>query len=130
VGESRADALADYPARVRAAGGEPYVVVSADVLIADSVEVARELALAEAWALAAAPTTGGFPALEPVDSDRPMTARQAAVVEDAVGRTVLGDEAAVGEELTRLPAMTGADELLVSTSTFDLGAGEAASRPA
>jgi luciferase family oxidoreductase group 1 len=116
------DALDDYRARARAAGGEPYVVVSTDVLIADSVEAARELAVAEAWALAAARTTGEFPALEPVDPDRPMTARQAAVVQDAVGRTVLGDEATVGEELTDLLARTGADELLASTSTFDLDA--------
>lgn len=113
------DALDDYRARVRAAGREPYVVVSVDVLVADSVATARELALPEAWALAAARTTGEFPALEPVAPDRPMTPRQTAVVEEAVGRTVHGDEATVGAELDKLLTRTGADELLVSTSTFD-----------
>jgi luciferase family oxidoreductase group 1 len=117
--EGITDALREYRARVRAAGAEPYVVVSLDVLVADSVDTARELALPEAWALAAARTTGGFPALEPVDPDRPLTARQAAVVEDAVGRTVHGDEASVAAELDELVSRTGADELLVSTSTFD-----------
>ncbi|WP_433277455.1 MsnO8 family LLM class oxidoreductase [Pseudonocardia xinjiangensis] len=114
--------LADYRARVRAAGARPYVVVSRDVLVADSVAAARELALPEAWALAAARTTGQFPALEPVDPGRPLSARQRTVVEDAVGRTVHGDEAAVADELGDLLARTGADELLASTSTFDRAA--------
>jgi luciferase family oxidoreductase group 1 len=116
------DELADYRARVRAAGAQPYVVVSRDVLVADSVGAARELALPEAWALAAARTTGQFPALEPADLGRPLSARQRAVVEDAVGRTVHGDEAAVAGELGDLLARTGADELLASTSTFDRAA--------
>lgn len=115
-------ALAEYRARARAAGGRPYVVVSLDVLIADSVVAARELALPEAWALAAARTTGQFPALEPVDPDRVLSRRQRTVVEDAVGRTVYGDEATVGAELGELFERTGADELLVSTSTFDMAA--------
>ena len=115
-------ALDDYRARAEAAGGRPYVVVSLDVLIADSVAAARELALPEAWALAAARTTGQFPALEPVDPDRVLSDRQRAVVEDAVGRTVHGDEATVAAELGELFHRTGADELLASTSTFDLAA--------
>jgi alkanesulfonate monooxygenase SsuD/methylene tetrahydromethanopterin reductase-like flavin-dependent oxidoreductase (luciferase family) len=97
-------------------------VVSRDVLVADSVAAARELALPEAWALAAARTTGQFPALEPVDADRPLSARQRSVVEEAVGRTVHGDEATVVEALEGLLARTGADELLASTSTFDRSA--------
>ncbi len=115
-------ALDDYRARVRATGGRPYVIVSLDVLVADSVAAARELALPEAWALAAARTTGLFPALEPVDPDRALSPRQAAVVEDAVGRTVYGDSATVLAELDDLLARTRADELLTSTSTFDLDA--------
>jgi alkanesulfonate monooxygenase SsuD/methylene tetrahydromethanopterin reductase-like flavin-dependent oxidoreductase (luciferase family) len=97
-------------------------VVSLDVLIADSVAAARELALPEAWALAAARTTGQFPALEPVDPDRVLSVRQRTVVEDAVGRTLHGDEATVAAELAELFRRTGADELLASTSTFDLDA--------
>jgi luciferase family oxidoreductase group 1 len=115
-------ALDDYRARVRAAGGRPYVVISLDVLIAESVAAARELALPEAWALAAARTTGQFPALEPVVPDRVLSPRQRAVMDDAVGHTVHGDEAVVASELGELIDRTGADELLASTSTFDLDA--------
>jgi len=120
--EGIGEKLADYRARVRASGPEPYVVVSRDVFVADSVAAARELALPEAWALAAARTTGQFPALEPVDADRPLSARQRSVVEEAVDRTVYGDEATVAEALDGLLARTGAAELLVSTSTFDRSA--------
>jgi luciferase family oxidoreductase group 1 len=121
-GDDIGAALADYRHRVRAAGREPYVVVSLEVLVADSVAAARELALPEAWALAAARTSGEFPALEPVDAGRPLTSRQRTVVEAAVGRTVHGDEATVAGELDELLRRTGADELLASTSTFDLAA--------
>ncbi|MCW2718890.1 MsnO8 family LLM class oxidoreductase [Pseudonocardia sp.] len=116
------DRLDDYRVRTRAAGGEPYVVVSLDVLVADSEAVARELALPEAWALAAARSTGEFPALEPVHPARPLTDRQRAAVDAAVGRTVHGDETTVAAQLDDLLERTRADELLASTSTFDLDA--------
>lgn len=120
--DSLGERLDDYRARARAAGAQPYVVVSLDVLVADSVAAARELAVPEAWALAAARATGEFPALEPADDRRPMTERQRERVENAVGRTVHGDEATVAGALDDLFARTGADELLASTSTFDLDA--------
>lgn len=113
------DRLADYRSR---AGAGSYVVVSLDVLVADSVAAAHELAIPEAWALAAARTTGAFPALEPVDAGRPLTSRQREVVDAAVGRTIAGDEDAVTAQLDGLLARTGADELLISTSTFDRAA--------
>ncbi|MDN5749591.1 MAG: hypothetical protein L0H64_13930 [Pseudonocardia sp.] len=77
------------------------MTVSLDVLVADSAAAARELALPEAWALAAARTPGQFPALEPADAARPLTGRQREVVEQAVGRTVHGDEVGVGGSPTR-----------------------------
>lgn len=120
--DSLGERLDDYGARARAARAQPYVVVSLDVLVADSVAAARELAVPEAWALAAARATGEFPALEPADDRRPMTERQRERVENAVGRTVHGDEATVAGALDDLFTRTGADELLASTSTFDLDA--------
>jgi luciferase family oxidoreductase group 1 len=116
------DRLRDYRARALAAGARPYLALSVDVLVADSIEAARELALPEAWALAAARTRGEFPALEPVATDRPLTDRQRAAVDAAVGHTVHGDETAVADQLGELLARTGADELLATTSTFDLDA--------
>lgn len=116
------DLLDDYRARARSVGARPSVTVSLDVLVADSTAAVRELALPEAWAIAAARTTGEFPALEPADPARPLTGRQREVVEQAVGRTVHGDEASVASELDALIVRTGADELLASSSTYDRAA--------
>ncbi|NMH90104.1 MsnO8 family LLM class oxidoreductase [Pseudonocardia bannensis] len=126
AGDRIGEALDDYRGRFRpqAPGAQPYVVLSLDVLVADSVAAARELALPEAWALAAARTNGEFPALEPVAgvASRTLSARQRSVVDAAVGRTVHGDDATVAAELDALLARTGADEVLASTSTFDRAA--------
>jgi luciferase family oxidoreductase group 1 len=107
-------ALDDYRSR---AGAGAHLVVSADVLIG-----APELALPEAWALAAARTTGEFGPLEPPDPGRAMTERQRAVVDRAVGRTLVGDEDAVADGIDELVERTGADELLVTSSTWDTDA--------
>ena len=107
-------ALADYRAR---AGAAAQVIVSADVLIGDP-----ELALPEAWALAAARTTGEFPPLEAPDPDRRMTDRQRVAVDKALARTIVGDEGTVAERLDDLLTRTGADELMISSSTWDRAA--------
>ena len=109
-----AEALADYRDR---AGARAYLVVSLDVLVGDP-----DLALPEAWALAAARTTGEFPPLEPPDPTRPLSERQRATVDAALRRTIVGDEEIVAARLDALVARTGADELLVSSSTFDCSA--------
>ncbi|MEQ3550365.1 MsnO8 family LLM class oxidoreductase [Pseudonocardia nematodicida] len=96
------------------AGDAAHLVVSADVLVGDP-----DLALPEAWALAAARTTGEFPPLEPADPGRTTTRRQREVVSDALARTITGDEDTVAEQLDDLVERTGADELLVSSSTYD-----------
>ncbi|MCF7551780.1 MsnO8 family LLM class oxidoreductase [Pseudonocardia sp. WMMC193] len=107
-----AGALADYRAR-----GGPSVIVSVDVLVGDPV-----LALPEAWALAAARTTGEFPPLEPPDPDRPLTDRQRTTVENALARTIVGEADSVRAQLADLVARTGADELLLTSSTWDRAA--------
>ncbi|HZZ52098.1 MAG TPA: MsnO8 family LLM class oxidoreductase [Pseudonocardia sp.] len=114
--------LADYRARAEQAGARPYLMVALDVLIADSESAARELALPEAWALAYARTHGEFPPLEPPDPDRAMSARQREVVRGSLAHTVHGDPDTVSEQLREVLARTGADELLVSGSTFDRAA--------
>lgn len=107
-------ALDAYRAR---AGDAAHLVVSADILVGHP-----DLALPEAWALAAARTTGEFPPLEPPDPDRWTTRRQRQVVESALARTIAGDEDTVAEGLDALVERTGADELLVSSSTWDTDA--------
>lgn len=107
-------ALEDYRRR---AGVNAYLVVAADVLIGHP-----DLALSEAWAIAAARTTGEFPPLEPPARDRRMTARQRDDVERALSRTIAGDEDTVAERLDALVEQTGADELMITSSTYDLDA--------
>lgn len=104
-------ALADYRER---AGDAAHLVVSADVLVGDP-----QLALSEAWAHAAARTTGEFPPLEPPDPHRATTRRQRETVDRALANAIVGDEDTVAERLDDLVARTGADELLVFSSTHD-----------
>ncbi len=103
--------LADYRER---AGDAAHLVVSVDVLVGDP-----QLALSEAWAHAAARTTGEFPPLEPPDPRRVTTRRQRETVDRALARSVVGDEDTVAERLDDLVTRTGADELLVFSSTHD-----------
>ncbi len=104
-------ALADYRER---AGDAAHLVVSADVLVGDP-----QLALSEAWAHAVARTTGEFPPLEPPDPHRATTRRQRETVDRALAHAIVGDEDTVAERLDDLVARTGADELLVFSSTHD-----------
>ena len=60
---------------------DPYVVISADVMIADTSAAARQLVLPEAWAMVESRTTGAFPPLR----SRPamaLTDRQQAKVDE------------------------------------------------
>jgi alkanesulfonate monooxygenase SsuD/methylene tetrahydromethanopterin reductase-like flavin-dependent oxidoreductase (luciferase family) len=104
-----AAALADYRAR-----GGPELIVSVDVLVGDP-----SLALPEAWAMAASRATGEFPPLEPPNPARPMTDRQRTTVENALARTIVGDADSVGARVRELADRTGADELLLTSSTWD-----------
>jgi alkanesulfonate monooxygenase SsuD/methylene tetrahydromethanopterin reductase-like flavin-dependent oxidoreductase (luciferase family) len=102
---------------------EPYVVVSADVLVADTIERARALATPFAdWVLSIRrgasgaipyPPPGGAPAWE----DRPEAER--AIVADRVDTRIVGDPETVVARLETLRRATGADELLVTTATHD-----------
>ncbi|MFC7878810.1 LLM class flavin-dependent oxidoreductase [Isoptericola sp. NPDC057391] len=102
---------------------EPYVVVSADVLVADTTERARELAAPFAdWVLSIRRGADGAIAYpRPPDAtpwaERPEAER--AVVADRVDTRVVGDPATVVERLATLARVTGADELLVTTAAHD-----------
>lgn len=109
---------------------EPYVIVSANVAVADSADAAEELLLPEAWAMAQSRTRGEFPPLAPVEAIRQvgMSPRQQQLVAESLSAAVAGTEAAVGERIGRLLEATGADELMVTTNTFDTGVLAAADR--
>ncbi|MFD5295377.1 LLM class flavin-dependent oxidoreductase [Streptomyces mutabilis] len=100
---------------------EPYVVVSGTIAVADSPEAARRLLVPEAWSMAQARTRGSFPPLPPAEEARArtMTAKERDVYESGLAGHLAGTEDQVAEELESLVEDTGAQEVLVTTSTYD-----------
>ncbi|GAA2226223.1 LLM class flavin-dependent oxidoreductase [Promicromonospora sukumoe] len=102
---------------------EPYVIVSADVLVAQTLERARVLAEPFAdWVLSIRRGERGAiaypsPSAATAWTDRPDAER--ALVADRVDTRIVGDPDTVVERLETLVRVTGADELLVTTATHD-----------
>lgn len=119
-------ALADYRRAFRPSPGHPRprVLVALDVLVADDARTAADLALPEAWAMAEARTRGAFPPLEPVEAlrQREPTGSERRHLEAAGRTTVSGAPDDVERSLARLVEMTGAEEVLATSSTTDRGA--------
>lgn len=104
-------------------GEEPYVVISLDLLVADSAHEARELALPEAWAMALSRRDGAFPPLMPTaDVPAQMSDRERRAVEQVLGGSIHGTEDEVMTRVTALVGQTGADEVMSSGSTYDTDA--------
>ncbi|MGY1836615.1 MsnO8 family LLM class oxidoreductase [Blastococcus sp. SYSU DS0510] len=119
------DVLAGYRRDFRPhRGSRPHVTVSLDVLVADTDEEARELALPEVWAMARSRRTGVFDLLEPVAAirDRRWDDLDARRVEQGLAAVAAGRPATVRRRLEQLAERTGADELLASGSTHDRAA--------
>ena len=102
-------------------GSTPSVTVSLDVTVAETDAEAREVALPEAWAMARSRQTGEFAPLEPADAIRaqPWTSQLRGRIESSLDRAVLGNPATVRRALEQLAERTAADELMISTSTYD-----------
>ncbi len=120
------EAIERYRAEFRPTvwGAEPYVVVSGAVVIADRTEEAHRLLLPEAWSSAYSRTRGEFPVLMPpaqIES-MTMTERERRIFDEALRDQIHGTEDEVAEALEALVARTGADEILVHTSTYDRAA--------
>ena len=117
------EALQRYRTEFRASQwySEPYVVASANVSVADTKEAARDLLLPEAWAMAASRTIGDFPPLESADAvrARAMTPRQQTMVEENLTAAIHGTAEDVTAGLTRMVEVTDADEIIITTNTFD-----------
>ncbi|MFF8275831.1 LLM class flavin-dependent oxidoreductase [Streptomyces lateritius] len=103
---------------------EPYVVVSGTVAVAGSEEAARRLLIPEAWSLAYSRTRGVFPPLTPAErvEELTMTEKQRGFFESGLRGHVYGTEEQVGEALERVVKESGAQEVLVTTSTYDRAA--------
>ncbi|GAA1569356.1 MULTISPECIES: LLM class flavin-dependent oxidoreductase [Kribbella] len=115
--------LADYRRDFRpsAWAPEPYVILAVTAAVADSTEAARQLLLPEAWATAYSRTRGVFPPLQ-ADVPAELTAREQEYFDNALRGQIYGTPAEVDETLTDLVRRTAADELLVTTNTFDRAA--------
>ncbi|MFF3935501.1 LLM class flavin-dependent oxidoreductase [Streptomyces phaeofaciens] len=103
---------------------EPYVVVSGTVAVAATPEEARRILLPEAWSMAHARTHGTFPPLPPAERVEAleMTARERGFYESGLAGHLTGTEEEVADGLERLLEDTGAQEVLVTTSTYDRAA--------
>ncbi|MFD9334359.1 LLM class flavin-dependent oxidoreductase [Streptomyces sp. NPDC060028] len=107
--------------RPSARGAEPYVVVSGSVAVAATAEAARRILVPEAWSLAYSRTHGSFPPLRPAEEVEAlaMTPKERELYEGALAGHVHGTQEQVAEQLAEVAELTGADELLVTTSTYD-----------
>ncbi|MGP2441483.1 LLM class flavin-dependent oxidoreductase [Streptomyces sp. JW3] len=103
---------------------EPYVVVSGTVAVAATPEAARRLLLPEAWSMAYSRTHGTFPPLPPAEAveDRPMTTKERGFYEAVLAGHLNGTEEQVADALETLLKETDAQEVLVTTSTYDRAA--------
>lgn len=112
--------LVQYRERYRPsrAHPDPYIIISADVMVAGTSEEARELVLPEAWAMVESRSTGVFPPLRQEPAIR-LTDRQQARVEDHLEQAVHGTADEVADQLTELVARTGAAEVIAFASTRD-----------
>ncbi|MFI7344521.1 LLM class flavin-dependent oxidoreductase [Streptomyces sp. NPDC050085] len=104
-----------------AALAEPYVVVSADVVVGEDDAAARELAAGYApWVRSIRSGEGAIPYPTPEEAGRHQwTAEDRELVADRVDTQFVGSAGTVAERLSVLQRATGADELLVTTITHD-----------
>ncbi|MEV8229057.1 MsnO8 family LLM class oxidoreductase [Streptomyces sp. NPDC079167] len=116
-------AVEDYRAGFRPSGWapEPYVIVAGTVAVAGTEEEARRLLVPEAWSMAYSRTHGSFPPLAPAERIEAlaMTDKERGLFESGLRGHLAGTEETVAAGLDLVIKETGADEVLVTTSTYD-----------
>ena len=96
------------------------MVVSADVVVADNDSAATHLASTYGhWVHDIRTGRGAQPYLDPTTAS-PLTAEQRAVVDDRIRTQFVGSPSTVAERLDTLARVTGADELVITSVTYDL----------
>src|ERR1700760_850610 len=100
---------------------QPYVSVSADVVVADSEAAARELAAGYgAWVRSIRTGTGAIQFPTPAQArEYTWTDEDRALVTDRVDTQFTGTAKQVADQLEQLQEATGADELIITTITHD-----------
>jgi alkanesulfonate monooxygenase SsuD/methylene tetrahydromethanopterin reductase-like flavin-dependent oxidoreductase (luciferase family) len=113
------DAIDVYRAAFKpsAALSEPYVVVSADVVVADDTATARHLASSYGhWVYSIRAGDGAIPYPNP-DTVAPLTDEQADLVKDRTATQFVGDADEVAAKLETLQRVTNADEVVITSVT-------------
>ncbi|MGW5518387.1 LLM class flavin-dependent oxidoreductase [Nocardia africana] len=96
---------------------QPYLVVSADVVVADDDATATHLASTYGhWVYSIRSGAGAAEYLDP-DTAPPLTEQQQRLVHDRVTTQFVGAPGSVAERLSALQQLTGADELVVTSVT-------------
>jgi alkanesulfonate monooxygenase SsuD/methylene tetrahydromethanopterin reductase-like flavin-dependent oxidoreductase (luciferase family) len=96
----------------------PYVVVSADIVVADDTATAKHLASSYGqWVYSIRAGGGAMPYPDP-DDCAPLTDEQLAVVKDRVATQFVGNPDEVAERLETLQRATSADELVITSVTY------------
>ncbi|MFJ5775586.1 LLM class flavin-dependent oxidoreductase [Streptomyces sp. NPDC093094] len=100
---------------------EPYVIASGTIAVAATPEQARRLLVPEAWSMAYSRTHGTFPPLPPAERVEAlaMSGRERGFYESGLTGQLAGTEEQVAHELETVLKETGAQEVLVTTSTYD-----------
>ncbi|MGW6277504.1 LLM class flavin-dependent oxidoreductase [Kribbella sp. NPDC055071] len=96
----------------------PYVVLAVTAAVAPTTEEARQLLLPEAWASAYSRTRGVFPPLEP-SLPSELSAKEREIFEQSLRGQIFGTPAEVDAALGGLVSRTAADEVLITTNTYD-----------
>jgi alkanesulfonate monooxygenase SsuD/methylene tetrahydromethanopterin reductase-like flavin-dependent oxidoreductase (luciferase family) len=98
---------------------QPYVVVSADVVVAEDNDTARRLSAGYGhWVYSIRTGVGAVPYPRPDDCG-PLPEEALPVVKDRLETQFVGDPDEVAERLSALQRLTGADELVVTSVTHD-----------
>ncbi|MGP4086165.1 MsnO8 family LLM class oxidoreductase [Streptomyces sp. KR55] len=100
---------------------KPYVSVSADVVVAEDDETARELATGYGlWVRSIRTAEGAIPFPTPEQARaHAWTEADRALVADRVDTQFVGSPGSVADQLEQLQEATGADELIITTITHD-----------
>lgn len=98
---------------------KPYVVVSADVVVADDTATAHHLASSYGhWVYSIRSGAGAMPYPDP-NGVTPLTDEQRALVADRIASQMVGDPDEVADRLQALQRVSGADELVLTSVTHD-----------
>jgi luciferase family oxidoreductase group 1 len=111
------DAVDAYRAAFRPSAilSKPYVVVSADVVVADDTATAQHLASTYGhWVYSIRKGGGAVPYPDP-DVAEPLPVDQFEIVKDRTATQFVGDADEVADKLETLQRVTGADELVVTS---------------